>query len=190
MWRICRLLTRRRLILANLALGVAFVLVAVDAACPLVKRPSSIVEAADRPAEAASSLVRAPVRVAMLDDYTRIMTINDIFARKALWPPPPPPPPPPQPPKDPNWTLVGLWEVQDGVWRAAIFDRAIRPRGQDVTVGEGARLRARDYGVIITEVTRDSVRFEIHPDAHTFVYQRTLTWSGIRAVDNGPEARR
>jgi hypothetical protein len=173
-------LSRRRLVLANLVLGALFVLAAICAARPFIARPGDVVGAA-RLAPGRSSSAEAPlVRLATLDEYRRMITLNDVFAPKVSRPPVVPPAE--RAPEDPKWTLVGAWEADDGGWQAAISDTSPRQKAQELVVREGTRLRTGGYAAVITEVTEDFVRFEICSSKHRYVYERVLTWSGIRPM--------
>jgi hypothetical protein len=188
--RILHLLTKRGLVLGNLVLAVVFILVAVAAIRPLLSGGPQLRLAVNaREALNSGQAPEAGQGAAMLDEYARIIESNNVFSAKMPKPEKPTPPPPP-PPRDPSWELAGTWSPEPGTWEATIKD-ASRPRGQQELVArEGTRFHLRQYDVVVTEVTAQQVRFEIHTKEHGHPFERVLTREGVSVVDSGQSDRR
>jgi len=177
--RLPQLLTRRRLLLANLALGVLFVLAAFHAAWPLVSgRPQAWLAQVLEPPTQAPVAGDKPVAQPLLDEYACVIMGNDIFISKVAddkGPPPPPPPPPP----NPRWSLAATWSPEGNVWETVISDTSSPRAPRELAARKGMRFRYGDCVILITQVTEDFVRFEIHSREHDHPFERILTWSGV-----------
>ncbi len=170
------MLTKRNLLLGNLLLGLIFAAAAYAAARPLF---TSGVKPALPPDDLAVATGSATLEAeidhhrAMLEDYPRIILGNNIFVPKTphtattVGPPPPPL-------KEPPWELVGTWnpDGQGRVWEATIKDKSKKPGYQELVVHEGDRFV--EHMVVITEVTREYVCYEIRDEKHDRVIERFL----------------
>lgn len=184
MFLLRRLLRPRTLVLGNVILGGIFVLAVVSAVIPLMARPGGIAWVRDTGGGSRTG-AGEPVRIAMLDDYARVITLNDVFVAKALRRGPPPPPP-----EDPKWELVGTWSAEDETWQAIIRDARRPARGGELAARAGSRFRQSDCVVVVTEITRDFVRFEMHSPQHERPFKRILTSTGIGVDGPEPDAGR
>ena len=170
------MLTKRNLLLGNLVLGLIFALAAYAAARPLF---TSGVQTAPPPKDLAVDTGGATLEAekayhdSMLDEYPHVILGNNIFVPKTPQVGGGEGPPPPVI-KEPPWELVGTWNP-DGrgrIWEATIKDKSKKPGYQELVVREGDRFV--EYMVVITEVTREYVRYEIRDEKHGRVVERFL----------------
>jgi len=169
------LLTKRNLLLGNLVLGLIFALAAYAAARPLFTsgvRPVPPPE--DLAVTTGSATLDAEIdhHRAMLEEYPRIILGNNIFVPKT--PQTRTVTPTTHIVKEPPWELVGTWnpDGQGRVWEATIKDKSKKPGYQELVVREGDRFV--EHMVVITEVTRDYVLYEIRDEKYDSVVERFL----------------
>ncbi|MBN1916393.1 MAG: PDZ domain-containing protein [Verrucomicrobia bacterium] len=170
-----RILTKRNLMLGNMALGFIFLLVAFFAVRPLFQAGGAIdvvTVGGGGPPRTGSGMEAERERYeAMKSQYPQVIGVNNIFVPKVPKPavvvvakkldPLVPPP----------WTFVGAYspDGEGKTWIAYIREGAARnPRDPRPTTAEDIRVevgqRFPKYMVVITEVTADYVRYEIRDD--------------------------
>lgn len=170
------MLTKRNLLLGNLVLGLIFALAAYAAARPLfTSGVKTVPPQEDQAVNTGGATLDAEKEHhrSMLSEYPHVILGNNIFVPKTVGPIRPPPNGG-RPIKEPPWELVGTWNP-DGlgrVWEATIKDKSKKPGYQELVVREGDRFV--EYMVVITEVTREYVRYEIRDEKHDQVVERFL----------------
>jgi hypothetical protein len=177
-----QILTKRNLLLGNLLLGLVFALVAYSAVRPLFSPavvPEKITEGPVTTQVGQTLDAEKEHHQAMRDEYASVIMGDNIFLAKVAKPvekgPDKPPPPPVQ---KPQWEFLGTWEPETGVWEATIRDQKTK---KELVAREGTRFP--EYSIVITEVTRDYVRYEIREEKYNRVTEVFLPEEAGRSVE-------